>query len=156
LTTVSGEATREVAADLDTCWNLIVDAADYPSWYDTLDEVVIERTDDQGRPRAIVVRSDVGRLGSVRARLELAYRDRASVTAKQVGRGDFIRDLKSEWHFEPLAPARTRVHYRLSATNDGMKAAIAFYAAEALVRRDLVEGFVAALQSRAEALSAPA
>lgn len=148
--TVFGEASTEIAADARTAWNLLVDAAAYPTWYETLDEVVVEQTDASGRPVTIDVRSDVPPLGSARFRLELAYTDGELLTATQVGPGSLVKDIRSEWRVEQLAPGRSRVTYRLQAGSDGLKAAAAFRAAEARVRRHLVDGFVAALRERAE------
>jgi uncharacterized protein YndB with AHSA1/START domain len=147
---VSGEASREIAAPLQTCWDLLVDAAAYPDWYGTLDEVVVEETDDRGRPRTIHVRSDVDPVGSIRFRLELAYDDQTRINATQTGRGELAKDVATEWVLEPVEPRRTRASYRVSIASDGLKAAAAFRGAEGLVRRHLIDGFVEALKARAE------
>lgn len=151
MATVTGESIRVVDADLDTCWRLLLDAAAYPEWYDTLDEVVVEQTDGDGRPRRVRVRADVGPLGSIRFNAELAYTERGSITGAQTGRGTLVKDVSYEWSLHPLAARRTEVRYRMSVASDGIRAAAAFRAAEALVRRDLIEGFTAALKRRAEA-----
>ena len=150
MATVSGEASAEIAAPLATCWDLLVDAGSYPSWYHTLDEVVVEETDDQGRPRTIRVRSDVGSLGSIRFSLELAYEDQARITASQTGRGEMVKDAATEWVLEPIETQRTRATYTVSIASDGFKAATAFRAVEGRVRRELIDGFVDALKARAE------
>jgi hypothetical protein len=148
--TVSGEASAEIAAPLGTCWGLLVDAGAYPGWYHTLDDVVVEETDDRGRPRTIRVRSDVGSLGSIRFSLQLAYEDHSRITATQVGRGEMVKDAATEWVLEPIEPRRTRATYTVSIASDGLKAAAAFRAVEGRVRSELIDGFVEALKARAE------
>jgi Polyketide cyclase / dehydrase and lipid transport len=150
MATVTGKASDEIAAPLGTCWDLLVDAGAYPAWYGTLDEVVVEETDDQGRPRAIRVRSDVGSVGSIRFRLELTYEDHTRITATQTGHGDLVKDVATEWVLEAVGPRRTRATYRVSIASEGLRAAAAFRAAEGLVRRALIDGFVNALKARAE------
>lgn len=147
---VRGKASSEIDAPLQTCWDLLVDVVAYPSWYETLNEVVVEARDDQGRPRVIRVRSDVGSLGSIRFGLELTYEERARITATQTGSGQLVKDVATEWVLEPLGPARTRATYTVSIASDGLRAAAAFHAVEGRVRRDLIDGFVNALKARAE------
>jgi uncharacterized protein YndB with AHSA1/START domain len=147
---VTGDATREIAAPLDVCWDLLVDAAAYPSWYRTLDEVVVEGEDDLGRPRTIHVRCDVGHVGSIRFSLEVTYEERTRVTAAQTGHGEMVRDAATEWVLQPIEPRLTRARYRVSIASDGLKAAAAFRSAEGLVRRHLIDGFADALKTRAE------
>lgn len=150
MASVSGEASCEIAAPLETCWQLLLDVAAYPDWYDTLDEVVLEEADDRGRPRAIRVRSDVRPFGSIHFNLTMAYEDNTRITATQTGRGEMVKDVATEWVLEPVDPQRTRATYRVSVGSDGLIAAAAFRAAEALVRHDLIDGFVKALKARAE------
>jgi polyketide cyclase/dehydrase/lipid transport protein len=150
MATVTGKASDEIAAPLGTCWDLLVDVGAYPSWYKTLNEVVVEDTDDQGRPRTMGVRVDVGPVGSVRFSLQLAYEDHARITGTQVGRGELVKDAATEWVLEPVGPHRTRASYRLSIGSDGLRAAAAFRAVEGRVRHDLIDGFVSALKARAE------
>lgn len=141
----------EIAAPSATCWTLLADVASYPQWYDTLDEVVIERRDEAGRADLVQVRSDVGGpLGSIEFQLALAYVEPSVLTGHQVGRGSFVKDVVSEWRLEPLGVRRTRVTYDMSISSDGVVAAAAFRAAAALVRRDLIDGFAHALKIRAE------
>ena len=147
---VSGEVTREIAAPLEVCWDLLVDAGAYPTWYRTLDEVVVEEKDDQGRPGTIGVRCDVGSVGSIRFRLELVYEDQRRITATQTGRGEMVKDAATEWVLEMVGPQQTRTTYRVSIGSDGLKAAAAFRGAEGLVRRHLIDGFGDALKARAE------
>jgi hypothetical protein len=150
MASVTGEATREIAARLHTCWDLLVDAGAYPSWYGTLDEVIVEQSDSEGRPQTIDVRSDIRSVGSIRFRAELAYEHHTRVTATQTGRGELVKGLATEWVLEAVGPEQTRATYRVSVASDGLKAAAAFHAAEAVVRRYLIDGFVDALKTRAE------
>jgi uncharacterized protein YndB with AHSA1/START domain len=150
MASVTGEAAREIAAALETCWDLLVDAAAYPEWYGTLDEVVVEEADDQGRPRTIDVRSDIRTVGSIRFRAEVAYEHHTRMSVTQTGRGELVKDLATEWVVEPLGPQQTRATYRVSVASDGLKAAAAFRTAEGLVRRHLIDGFADALKARAE------
>ena len=148
---VRGQSIVEVAAPIATCWSLLVDAASYPQWYDTLDEVVVEGRDDTGRADLVLVRARVGApLGWVEFRLALAYREPILVEGHQVGTGSFVKDVASEWQLQPIDERRTRVTYTMSIASDGARAAAGFRAAAGLVRRDLIAGFTHALMVRAE------
>lgn len=151
MASVRGESTVEIAAPAATCWSLLLDVASYPHWYDTLDAVVVESRDDAGRARLVRMRSDVGPpLGSIEFRLSLTYVEPTAMAGRQVGTGSFVKELSSEWRLEEIGRRQTRVTYKVSVSSDGMLAAVAFRAAAALVRRDLIDGFTHALKARAE------
>lgn len=151
---VDGSHTVSVAASRDVCVAILLDAARYPEWYDTLDRIEVERIDAERRPLVVAVTVDAGPLGSIEFSLRQSYELPEAISGRQVGARGRIVNAGNRWTLRPTAAGATEVTYAFSADASGFAAKAALRAARPLVERDLIRGFAESLKRRAEAVAA--
>lgn len=143
---IRGEATQEIGAGAQACFDALAAIEAYPEWYPLTDEVEVRERDAAGRPAVVEAVTDA-RVRRVRYVLRYSYDPPGRISASYV-EGDF-KDLQLAWTLEALGLERTRATLALAGevswVLDRLIAPI-----RDKVRRELIDDAVAALKARVE------
>lgn len=141
---IRGEATQEIGASAQACFDALVAIETYPEWYPLTDEVEVRERDAAGRPAVVEAVTDA-RVRRVRYVLRYAYEPPGRISASYV-EGDF-KDLRLTWTLEALAPERTRATLALAGEVSWVLDRLIAPVRDK-VRRELIDDAVAALGRR--------
>lgn len=108
---LEGTRTREIAAPVDTCFEIAADLDHVPEWHGAMTAVEVLERDPEGR--ATLVESELdAQVTKVRVRLRFSYEPPHVIRWTREG-GD-LRGLEGTWRFEELGEGDTRATYSLA------------------------------------------
>jgi ribosome-associated toxin RatA of RatAB toxin-antitoxin module len=104
----------EVGAPPERCWEVVVDFERYPEWATRIKQVIVEDSDDTGRPVRVTYRA--GAMGrSTKYTLRYDYSDEPRQLSWVLEKGDVMRKLDGSYVFDAVDGDRTAVTYHLEA-----------------------------------------
>jgi len=106
------KATVLVNAPPAKCYEVVIDFEHYPEWVSDLKEVIVQSTDDTGRPKEVAFRAAAfGR--STSYTLKYDYSLSPEVVAWNLIEGDLTTVLDGSYKFENVDGTKTEVTYTL-------------------------------------------
>jgi uncharacterized protein YndB with AHSA1/START domain len=148
---LEGEASIEIAAPIERCWEVISDVERAPEWQGAMKSAHALERDADGRPTLVETHIDA-LVATVKLHLRFDYQEPTGMRWTRQ-RGD-LRSLVGGWRLEALDDERTRATYRLEI---GLNRALSLLRkgvrgpAEAKVRELLTQRPVEGLKRTAEA-----
>jgi hypothetical protein len=110
---LTGACSAEVEAEIQRCWELIMDVERAPEWQRTLERLVVVTRDDQGRAGLCDTVSDA-RITKIHCRVQMTYEQPRKLRWTQV-ESDDLDAMHGSWVLEELGPRLTRATYSLAA-----------------------------------------
>jgi uncharacterized membrane protein len=143
---IRGERTVEIAAPIETCFDIAADIENAPAWQGSLKDVEVLTRRADGRAEVVETESDA-KVKTVRARLRFAYEEVTRITWHQE-KGD-TKSLQGWWAFEERG-SLTIATYGLAVDPGRMLGMLLRGPAEAKVRDFLLGGAAEGLKRHAE------
>lgn len=144
---LTGAASADIDAPLDTVWELVGDVAIAPEWQNGLDRLEPIERDAEGRPTLVETESDA-KVRKIKARVRFSYDPPTRLTWTQE-KGD-VKSLVGSWALEDLGDGRTRATYALEVDPGRVLGMLVRPPVEGKVRDILVNGRPGELKERVE------
>jgi len=110
MTSIEGEATREVGAAREAVYAVLADVERYPDWMRIARDVAVRDTDAEGRATRADIDFDV-KITRIRLGVALAHDPPRRIGLTRDG-GD-VKAFDGAWEIEPAGRAASLVTYRL-------------------------------------------
>lgn len=144
---LTGSASAEIDAPLQSVWAVIENVMAAPEWQGGLDRVVALEHDAEGRPTLVDSEADI-KVARVKSRVRIHYEGPTRLTWVQE-HGD-LKSVAAVWELEDLGNSRTRVSYRFDADPGRMLGLVIRGPVLAATRAIFVNGRPGELRRRVE------
>jgi uncharacterized membrane protein len=144
---ISGTASADIDAPIDTVWPVVADVATWAEWQGTLGTVRPLDQDSDGRVSRCKVEIDA-KVTMIKLELSVTYDEGTRVSWHREG-GDLKR-MDGSWLLEDLGDGRTRATYDLEVDPGGVIGLFLNDEREAKLRQTLVDVRPGELKARVE------
>ncbi len=145
---MSGSASTDIDAPMETVWAIVQDVESAPAWQRGIDTTDALARDDEGRATRCETVTDA-KVKVFKARVSFEYAPPARLSWVQE-QGD-LKSMQGSWQLKDLGAGRTRATYALQADPGALLSRFLKGALEEKMRAILIEGRPAELKARAEA-----
>ncbi len=144
---LTGAASAEIEAPLETVWGLVADVEIAPEWQDGLDRLDPIEHDGEGRPTLVETQTDA-KVRKIKAEVRFSYDPPNRLNWTQE-KGD-LKSLVGSWELEDLGDDRTRATYSLEVDPGRVLGMLVRPPVEGKIRDILVNGRPGELKERVE------
>jgi uncharacterized membrane protein len=147
MSAMSGSASTEIDAPIESVWAIVQDVESAPAWQRGIDSMNALARDDDGRATCCETVTDA-KIKVFTSRLAFEYEPHVRVSWVQE-QGD-LKSLAGSWQLEDLGGGRTRAAYALQADPGALLTRFLKGPLEEKMRAILIDGRPAELKARAE------
>ncbi|WP_249011613.1 type II toxin-antitoxin system RatA family toxin [Conexibacter sp. DBS9H8] len=145
--TLTGSATAEINAPLDTVWAVIADVERAPDWQGGMDGLTALERDGEGRAVLTEAIADI-KVRKVKSTVRFSYADGPTRLSWRQEKGE-LKSVEGAWVLEDLG-GRTRATYQIEVDFGRMLGALVRGPVEAAVRSILVAARADELKARVQ------
>lgn len=145
--TLTGSATAEINAPLDTVWAVIADVERAPDWQGGMDGLTALERDGEGRAVLTEAIADI-KVRKVKSTVRFNYADGPTRLSWRQEKGE-LKSVEGAWVLEDLG-GRTRATYQIEVDFGRMLGALVRGPVEAAVRSILVAARADELKARVQ------